>query len=100
MWPNNVSTRLLGTALTWVSIFVVCVVAWSVYLFSTADSARLHPASREIVVRQVENGYVVEARVQRNPYPYREMVFTRPDDVGAAVAGLLNEAVPNPLWGK
>ena len=68
--------------------------------YSCSDGARLHPASREIVVRQVENGYVVEARVQSNPYPYREMVFTRPDDVGSAVAGLLNEAVPNPLWGK
>ena len=73
--------------------------AWLVGSY-LADSARLHPATREIVVRQVENGYVVEAHVQSNPYPYREMVFTRPDDVGAAVAGLLNEAVPNPLWGR
>ena len=64
------------------------------------DSARLHPASREIVVRQVENGYVVEAHARNNPYPYREMIFQRPDDVGAAVAGLLNEAVPNPRWGR
>ena len=92
MWLNKVtlpvlmlSAAVIGVALGW----------WAV-----GDSARLHPATREIVVRQVENGYVVEAHVQSNPYPYREMIFTRPDDVGAAVAGLLNEAVPNPRWGK
>ena len=68
--------------------------------YCTADSARLHPATREIVVRQVENGYVVEAHVRNNPYPYREAVFARPDEVGSAVAGLLNERVPAPLWGR
>ena len=81
------------------ALFGVVLATWMLWIAAT-DSARLHPASREIVVRQAENGYVVEAHVQSNPYPYREMVFTRPDDVGAAVAGLLNEAVPNPLWGK
>ena len=73
--------------------------AWLVGSY-LADSARLHPSRHEIVVRQVENGYVVEAHTRNNPYPYREAVFARPDEVGAAVAGLLNEAVPNPLWGR
>ena len=86
--------------LGWGLVIIASAFAVWVYMFGSADSARLHPASREIVVRQVENGYVVEAHVQSNPYPYREMVFTRPDDVGAAVAGLLNEAIPNPLWGR
>ena len=80
-------------------VLALCLVIAGLW-YVHADSARLHPASREIVVRQVENGYVVEARVKNNLYPYREMVFKRPDDVGAAVAGLLNEAVPNPRWGK
>ena len=78
------------------SLFVIV----GITLVAVTDSARLHPASREIVVRQVENGYVVEAHVRNNPYPYREAVFVRPDEVGAAVAGLLNERVPSPLWGR
>lgn len=85
--------------ITYAGLFTVIVVG-AALVYNTSDSARLHPASREIVVRQVENGYVVEAHVQNNPYPYREMVFQRADDVGAAVAGLLNEAIPNPLWGR
>ena len=76
---------------------LVVIMSW---LALPSDSARLHPASREIVVRQVENGYIVEAHTRNNPYPYREAVFAKPDEVGAAVAGLLNEAVPNPLWGR
>ena len=76
------------------------IVLVGIYAVATTDSARLHPAHREIVVRQVENGYVVEAHTRNNPYPYREAVFAKPDEVGAAVAGLLNEAVPNPLWGR
>ena len=90
---SRLSLAVAGVFCIAAAIFILIVVL-------SADSARLHPASREIVVRQVENGYVVEAHAQSNPYPYREMVFTRPDDVGAAVAGLLNEAMPNPLWGK
>ena len=95
MWLNDytLDAKIL------LAIPYVVLLAGTLY-YSCADSARLHPASREIIVRQVENGYVVEARVQNNPYPYREMVFAKPADVGAAVAGLLNEAVPNPLWGR
>ena len=95
MWPNK-----------WLAVFVpplliagVILALWLLWAVAT-DSARLHPATREIVVRQVENGYVVEAHVRNNPYPYREAVFVRPDEVGAAVAGLLNERVPSPLWGR
>ena len=84
----------------WKHIIGGLAIALATVFVLAADSARLHPASREIVVRQVENGYVVEAHVHNNPYPYREMVFQRPDDVGAAVAGLLNERIPAPLWGK
>ena len=80
-------------------VLALCLVIAGLW-YVHADSARLHPASREIVVRQVENGYVVEAHVRNNPYPYREAVFAKPDEVGAAVAGLLNEAVPSPIWGR
>ena len=90
---------MLRNEVAYAGLFTVIVVG-AALVYNTSDSARLHPASREIVVRQVENGYVVEARVKNNLYPYREMVFARPDDVGAAVAGLLNEAVPNPMWGR
>ena len=86
-----------GYGWTAVACFAALISLW---VFAPADSARLHPASREIVVRQVENGYVVEAHVHNNPYPYREAVFSRPDEVGAAVAGLLNERMPQPLWGR
>ena len=92
MWLSKLTLPLLAV--------LAAVIGVALGWWAVGDSARLHPASREIVVRQVENGYVVEARVQSNPYPYREMVFTRPDDVGAAVAGLLNEAVPSPIWGR
>ena len=92
MWPNNTNGALVVLG----GFLLVGVIGYQ----CTADSARLHPASREIVVRQVENGYVVEAHVRNNPYPYREAVFVRPDEVGAAVAGLLNERVPSPLWGR
>ena len=87
-------------AACWVLATFAVVVAGSVVTTCTLDGARLHPATREIVVRQVENGYVVEAHTRNNPYPYREAVFSKPDEVGAAVAGLLNERVPQPLWGK
>ena len=84
----------------WVLTAFAAVVAAGTITTCIVDGARLHPATREIVVRQVENGYVVEAHVRNNPYPYREAVFVRPDEVGAAVAGLLNERVPAPLWGR
>ena len=90
MWQNKGA---------WLWLVLLSIVGGA-YYWGHADSARLHPATREIVVRQVENGYVIEARVQNNPYPYREMVFSKPDEVGAAVAGLLNEVVPQPLWGR
>lgn len=61
--------------------------------------ARLWPTTREVIVRQVENGYVVEAHTRNNPYPYKEYVFTDPATVGSAVSGLLNERTPGPLWG-
>lgn len=64
-----------------------------------AALGRLHPAPREILVREVANGYLVEARTQRGIYPYVEWVFARPDAVGSAVAGLLGERVPPPRWG-
>ena len=99
MWLNKWIDKYVGTLI--LPSLIACIIVMLLLLWAIAtDSARLHPASREIVVRQVENGYVVEAHVQSNPYPYREMVFTRPDDVGAAVAGLLNEAVPSPRWGR
>ena len=91
MWRNNV--RVWGL---FALIAVGPVLGW----YLTGDSARLHPARHEIIVRQVDNGYVVEAHTRNNPYPYREAVFSRPDEVGAAVAGLLNERVPAPLWGR
>ena len=87
----------------WLAIAGVSCLACSVFILVivySADSSRLHPARHEIIVRQVDNGYVVEAHVRNNPYPYREAVFSRPDEVGAAVAGLLNERVPAPLWGR
>ena len=95
MWLNKYAGAFVPSLL----VGGVALALWLLWAVAT-DSARLHPATREIVVRQVENGYVVEAHTRNNPYPYREAVFARPDDVGAAVAGLLNEAVPNPLWGR
>ncbi len=77
----------------------VGIVMW-VLLHSCADGRTLLPSSKEIVVREVANGYLVEARVKNGVYPYQEYVFTDAAVAGSAVAGLLNERLPSPKWGR
>lgn len=78
---------------------------WLVLVISSlsltyVEARRLWPTSKELIIREVANGWVVEAHVLNNPYPYREYVFTDPAMAGSAVAGLLNERAPLPNWGK
>jgi len=88
--------RLLGW---WVLAGLFWLGVVGVYV-NTSDGRRFQPDRREILVRQLDNGFLVEARTRNNPYPYREFVFTEPAAVGSAVSGLLHEHIPGPVWEK
>lgn len=64
------------------------------------DGARLHPDRREVLVREVDNGYIVQFRTANNPYPVRESVASDTAEVAYLVKGYLGLPIPGPLWGK
>lgn len=92
MSKTSLSTLFISLAVLFAAAFGL--------LHSCAEGRTLWPTTREIIVRQVENGWVVEAHVKNNPYPYVEYVFTDAAVAGSAVAGLLNERLPAPRWGR
>lgn len=48
--------------------------------------------NKQLLVTEVSNGWMIEVRQARNPlYLHRVYVFNAPDQVGAAVEGLLAE---------
>lgn len=69
-------------------------------LWATADSARLQPDRREVLVREVDNGYVIQYKTANNPYPVRESVAH--DAVVAAqhVQDYLKAKLPETQWGR
>ena len=63
-------------------------------------TGRLHAGKRQVLIREVSNGYVVEVYAHNNPYPYNEAVYDSPDDTCIVASALLNERLPKPKWGK
>lgn len=52
-----------------------------------------NPEQKEIVVRRVSNGYIVQWRMTNNPYPIRESIAANSEDAGAQVKAYLDMVV-------
>ena len=79
-------------------VLALCLVIAGLW-YVHADSARLKPDRREVVVREVDNGYLVSYQTANNPYPVREAVAV--DVAGAVwlVKGYLGLPMSSPFWG-
>lgn len=69
------------------------------YIHSSVDGARLEPDRREILIREVDNGYVILYRTTNNPYPVREAVSADVAGVTFHVKGYLGMPIPATRWG-
>jgi hypothetical protein len=56
------------------------------------------PQYREVLVRELQSGFVVECRPARNPYPVWERATSVVDGVMGSVAACLTGPRPRPLW--
>jgi hypothetical protein len=73
--------------------------AWYSYA-CIADGARLEPDQREVLVREVDNGYLILYRTRNNPYPIQESVAYDATVAAAWVADYLKRPLPRTRWGK
>lgn len=64
------------------------------------DGSRLEPTRREVLVKEVDNGYVVLYRTTNNPYPVREAVARTKVEAAEQVHSYLGLPVPDIQWGK
>lgn len=69
-------------------------------LCTVLDGARLHPDRREVLVKEVDNGYTIHYKTSNNPYPVREAVATSAGDAAAIVKDYLKSPLPETHWGK
>ena len=67
---------------------------------SFVDGRTLQPDRREILVREVDNGYVILYRTTNNPYPVHEAVAADVAGTTARVKEYLSQPIPGPMWGK
>lgn len=65
-----------------------------------ADGRKLEPDTKEVLIREVGNGYVVSYRTRNNPYPVWEVVAVDVKGATTLAGDLLKRPVPKPQWGK
>ena len=97
MWRNSVRVKYLF----W-SILLVCTLTGSLFLlYSVATEGRnLQPDRREILVREVDNGYTILFRTANNPYAVKESVAYDATVAAEHVKQYLKTPIPGPSWGK
>ena len=79
-------------------VAVVCllIVGW----YALVDGDRLQPTRREVLVKEVDNGYLVLYRTTNNPYPVKEAVAKTRVEAAEQVHEYLRLPLPATEWGK
>jgi hypothetical protein len=91
-----VNERLTQVLFVVVFVGATCLVGWQL----VADSARLHPDRREVLVQEVDTGFIVQYRTRNNPYPVKEAVAHSGYDAAVLVKDYLKEPLPETQWGR
>lgn len=68
-------------------------------LCDAPSSARWSPPQREVVIKEVSNGYLLELRQTNNPYPAVLAVEHTTANAALRARALLEQRFPEPRWG-
>ena len=90
----------------WSGVFVLPALAtiaigggWLLWSVAT-EGAHLNPDRREVVVREVENGFIVAYRMANTPYPIREAIAKDANEAALLLRDYLQQPLHKTGWGK